>query len=77
MGQALAVVGVAVLFGVVLVGLPRLAARARRGGTGGSVLGPFEEIWHPAAHRARVEVEVQQERTDAPLPGDPEFRGRG
>ncbi|MCO1654691.1 hypothetical protein [Pseudonocardia humida] len=77
MGQALAVVGVVALFAAVLVGLPRLAARARRGGTGGSVMGPFEEIWHPAAHRARIEVEVQEERTDAELPGDPQFRGRG
>jgi hypothetical protein len=73
----LAVVAVLVLFAVVLVGLPRLAARARRGGTGGGVLGPFEEMWHPAAHRARVEVQVQDERTDAPLPGDPQLRGRG
>jgi hypothetical protein len=39
---------------------------------GGSVAGPFEEIWHPAAHRARIEVQVQDERTmDAPSPGDP------
>jgi len=74
--QVLAVAAVVELFALVLLGLPRLAARARRGGTGGAVMGPFEEIWHPAAHRARVEVEVQEERTDAPLPGDPQFRGR-
>jgi hypothetical protein len=41
----------------VLVGLPALAARARRG-EGASVMGPFEEMWHPAARRARLEVEV-------------------
>ena len=37
--------------------------------------GPFEEIWHPAAHRARVEIEIQDERIspDAQA-GDPPVR---
>ena len=39
---------------------------------GSSVAGPFDEIWHPAAHRARFEIEVQDERRIAiPSPGDP------
>lgn len=48
----------------------RLRARGR--GAGAAVMGPFEEIWHPAAHRARLTIEVQQEQGDpAPAPGDP------
>lgn len=56
---------------VVLVGLSQLAARARRRGVdSASVMGPFEEMWHPAASRARLDVEVQQEvREPAPTPG--------
>jgi hypothetical protein len=53
----------------VLVGLPLLARRVRRRGTGSDVLGPFEEMWHPAAHRVRQESQVQEERRDdAPSP---------
>ena len=78
MGDALAVAMVLVLFAGFLVGLPLLTARARRRGTSGAGLfQPFEDLWHPAARRALVEVQVQEERTDAPLSGDPEFRGRG
>lgn len=58
--------------GTVLGGLPWLAARVRRRGIGGEVLGPFEEMWHPAAVRARQEIDVQVElRVPAPSPGDP------
>jgi hypothetical protein len=54
---------------LVLVGLPLLARRVRRRGTGSDVLGPFEEMWHPAAHRARQESQLQEERRDdAPSP---------
>ncbi len=66
---------VVALFAVFLVGLPLVAARARRRGTGGGDLfQPFEDLWHPAARRALVEVHAQDEQTDAPLPGDPPFR---
>jgi hypothetical protein len=59
---------------VILAGLPGLAARVRRGGTGGSVMGPFEDMWHPAARRARDEVEIQQEApAPEPAPGDKLF----
>jgi hypothetical protein len=43
----------------------------RRGGTGGSSFDVFEDMWHPAGRRARLEVEVQQEQpAPAPVPGD-------
>ncbi|MCH6167806.1 hypothetical protein [Pseudonocardia alaniniphila] len=59
------------IFGVVLAGLAWIASRVRRRGGGGSLMGPFDEIWHPAAHRARIETEVQEERpAPIPLPGD-------
>ncbi|MFG1949767.1 hypothetical protein [Micromonospora sp. NPDC048830] len=55
-----------------------LAVRVRRRGIGGNVMGPFEEIWHPAAHRFRAEIQVHEERM-VPLPsaGDRKKRGRG
>ncbi|RQX14546.1 hypothetical protein DDE19_22885 [Micromonospora ureilytica] len=43
-----------------------LASRVRRG-IGGEVMGPFEEMWHPAAHRFRAEIRVQETRT-VPMP---------
>jgi hypothetical protein len=56
---------------MVAAGLVWLGRRVRRS-AGGEIMGPFEEIWHPAAHRARLEVEVQQERmVPLPSPGDP------
>ncbi|MEU4531164.1 hypothetical protein AB0F49_23345 [Micromonospora ureilytica] len=44
-----------------------LASRVRRRGIGGEVMGPFEEMWHPAAHRFRAEIRVQETRT-VPMP---------
>ncbi|WFF00992.1 hypothetical protein [Micromonospora sp. WMMD964] len=44
-----------------------LAVRVRRRGIGGEVMGPFEEIWHPAAHRSRAEIRVQEARS-VPMP---------
>lgn len=43
-----------------------VARRARRRRMGGLV-GPFEEIRHPAAHRSRLAVEVQEDRM-VPMP---------
>lgn len=61
-------------FAAVMVGLMWLTRRSRGRRVGSSVTGPFEEIWHPAAHRARVEIEIQDERaTEFPAPGDPLF----
>ncbi|MEU7974533.1 hypothetical protein AB0B48_21110 [Micromonospora sp. NPDC049089] len=44
-----------------------LASRVRRRGIGGEVMGPFEEMWHPAAHRFRAEIRVQESRA-VPMP---------
>lgn len=66
-----ALVSLAVCGGV-LWGLVRVAGHVRRrGGSGGSLMQPFDEIWHPVAHVARIEVEVQQERpAPSPASGD-------
>ncbi|WP_433116270.1 hypothetical protein [Micromonospora sp. CA-246542] len=48
--------------GVVLAALWWLGVRGRRRGVGGEVMGPFEEMWHPAATRYRAEVRVQEQR---------------
>jgi len=59
----------AVAAGLYVVGA-RLRARGR--GAGASFVGPFEEIWHPAAHRARLTIEARKEQGDpAPAPADP------
>ncbi|GGO13504.1 hypothetical protein [Micromonospora parathelypteridis] len=49
---------VAAILGV----LSWLGSRVRRRGVGGEVMGPFEEMWHPAAHRYRAEIRVQESR---------------
>jgi hypothetical protein len=65
---ALAVLG---LFATVLGGLAWVAVRARRRGSTGDGVAFIEEIWHPAAHRARLESRHQEERpAPSPLPGD-------
>lgn len=61
--------------GLVVFGLARLAARARRNGVGGvgsSSMTVVDEIFHPIAQEAHVELRAQEERL-APreLPGDP------
>ncbi|MFL6076294.1 MAG: hypothetical protein ACJ73S_23115 [Mycobacteriales bacterium] len=50
----------------VLGGLAWLAVRLRRRGAG-AVMGPFEEMWHPAAVRYRQQIQVQERRM-APRP---------
>jgi len=68
-----AIDGIWVLFvGMALVGgflalLAWAAARARRRGISGSMMGPFEEMWHPAAAESHLEIQVQTERKK-PLP---------
>ena len=37
---------------------------------GGGVMGVFDEIWHPAGHRSRIVIEVQDERM-VPSPETP------
>lgn len=59
-------------FAAVLACLWLIARRARRRGIPGSMLGVFDEMWHPAAIESRIEIHVQAERR-APIPnGDDE-----
>ena len=72
MADVVAIVAVIAAFAAVMVCLAWLTRRQRGRRIGSSVAGPFEEIWHPAAHRARIDIEVQDERkVGAPAPGDP------
>ena len=72
MADLLAIVVILAAFGAVMVGLALLTRRSRGRRVGSSVAGPFEEVWHPAAHRARIDIQVQDERKiAAPSPGDP------
>jgi hypothetical protein len=55
---------------LVVAALWWLAVRVGRRG-GGDVLGPFDELWHPAAHRTRLEQRERSEvRAPAPSPDD-------
>jgi hypothetical protein len=71
-----AVVGAVLLVVGCLAGVLALLAwrgsRVRRRGVGGDVMGPFDEIWHPAAHRFRAEIKVYEERVVPPRSGEPE-----
>jgi hypothetical protein len=72
-GTLLAVTAVVGLFGVVLGGLVLLARRVRRRGVGGgySLMGPFEEMWHPGGLDARLQTGTEEERpAPMPSPGD-------
>ncbi len=67
MDGLLAAVVVLAGFGLVLSALAWLGSRVRRRGIGDLVMGPFDEIWHPAAHLTRIEIQAQEERA-APMP---------
>lgn len=57
---------------VLLVMFGLLARRVRRSGAGARLMGPIDEVFHPGAHRSRVEIQVQDERAAPPAaPGDP------
>ena len=63
-------------FAVIMAGLVWLTHGSRGRRVGSSVAGPFEEIWHPAAHRARIDIAIQDERkAPVPSPGDPPVPG--
>jgi hypothetical protein len=60
------------VYAVAIGGLWALAARVRRSGVGTGMLGPFDEIWHPVATDARIEIMAADYRpAGAPAPGDP------
>ncbi|MGW5673180.1 hypothetical protein [Micromonospora sp. NPDC003776] len=67
MAELAAILLVVGVLAAVLAALAWLGSRVRRRGVGGDVMGPFDEIWHPAAHRFRAEIEVHEERV-VPLP---------
>ena len=54
-------------FATILWAFVLFARRVRRSGVGGGIMGPIDEVWHPAAHRFRQEIQVQDERV-VPLP---------
>jgi hypothetical protein len=69
-------------FAVLMAAFAALAARIRRRGIGGALMGPIDEIWRPAAHRFRFEIEAASQRAlPVTSPGDPHRRrgrlGRG
>jgi hypothetical protein len=69
-GQTLGIVAVIAAFGAVMAGLAYFGSRIRRRGRGRGAeafMGPFEDMWHPAAHRARLQVETVEERM-VPMP---------
>jgi hypothetical protein len=68
--DVLAAAAAVVLLVGALVFLAWAAYRVRRRGGGASLMSPFDEIWHPAAHEVRLQQEQRQEQpTPAPLPG--------
>ena len=66
-GDVGAVLIVAGGFAAVLYGFMLLAQRIRRRGLGGPIMGPIDEIYHPAAHRIRFQIEVQEQHL-VPMP---------
>ncbi|MEV6912570.1 hypothetical protein [Amycolatopsis sp. NPDC051071] len=55
-----------------LAGFAWYAVRARRCGSGQSLMGPFEEIWDPIAYKTNIEIQIEAERSpEAPAPSDP------
>ncbi len=58
---------VGVSWAAILGGLYWLGTRVRKHGLGGAFMATFEEIYHPAAHKPRIEIQAQQQRL-VPLP---------
>jgi hypothetical protein len=60
--------------GVILAGLAWLARRVRRSGAGAQLMGPIDQIYNPGAHRSRQEIQVQDQRMEAPSSADDQLR---
>jgi len=63
-------------FAAILAGFTWLASRIRRHGLGGALMGPLDEIYNPASHRARLEIETYEERM-VPMPSADDQWRRG
>jgi hypothetical protein len=76
-GDVLSFLAAAGGFVAVLGACVLLARRVRRSGAGGGLMGPLDEVYHPAAHRVRFEIEAQAERmVPLPSPDDQSRPGR-
>lgn len=73
-----AVLAVVAGFGLILSCLTWLASYARRRGTAGAALrgaiASYDEIFHPHAHRAHVEIVAQSRRGTSISAADPDRR---
>jgi hypothetical protein len=58
----LGILGLVALFVAVLGGIAWLGTRIRRRGIGGGLMGPIDEVFHPAAHRYRQEIQAHEQR---------------
>jgi hypothetical protein len=67
--RVLGVVAVLAIFAAMMAALVWMGRSVRRRGSrlGSAAMGPFEEIWHPAARRARLKTELVEERM-VPMP---------
>lgn len=76
MAELLPLLMVAAVLVAVMGGLAWLGRRVRRRGVGVAVMNTIDEIFHPAAHRIRHEIQVREERM-APRPApDDQWRRR-
>ncbi|OLF11854.1 hypothetical protein [Actinophytocola xanthii] len=72
MAVVLTFLACAALYTLVLVGLVKLAARAKRRGIASAAMSAVDEIWHPIAVQPQHEIRVERERvTPVQAPGDP------
>ena len=73
MADVAAAVAVVGFFAAVMALLAWQGARIRRRPRGASeaFVGPLQEIWHPAGHRARLESETVEERVTQDADGEP------
>ena len=72
MQSVLAIAAIFAGFALVLLGIAWVGRRAARQGVGASMMGIFDEIYHPAAHEPHIEIHQQAERKQpSPVPGDP------
>jgi hypothetical protein len=65
---------VAAGFAVILAGFAWLASRIRRRGLGGALMGPLDEVYNPATHRLRFEIQTHEQRMVPIPPADDQRR---